>query len=79
MSRCILCTPFLFTCYDQACLLERVWGNVCISWSNGGDFSGEDSPSESLGCLPYFVASPGIKKNTILQGISSVTLLSIHD
>jgi hypothetical protein len=62
MSRCILCTPFLFTCYDQACLWEHVWGNVCISWSNGGDFSREDSPLESLGCLPYFVASLGIKK-----------------
>ena len=35
-SRCILCTPFLCTCYDQACVWERVRGNVCISWSNGG-------------------------------------------
>jgi hypothetical protein len=32
------------------------------SWSNGGDYSGEDSPLESLGCLPYFVASLGTKK-----------------
>jgi hypothetical protein len=39
-----------------------VWGNVCISWSNRGDFSEEDSPLELLGCLPYFVASLGIKK-----------------
>jgi hypothetical protein len=35
---------------------------MCISWSNGGDYSREDSPLESLGCLPYFVASLGIKK-----------------
>jgi hypothetical protein len=33
---------------------ERVCGgNVCISWSNRGDLSGEDSPWVSLGCLPY--------------------------
>jgi hypothetical protein len=36
MSRCILCTPFLFTCFDQACLWGRVWENMCISWSNRG-------------------------------------------
>ena len=35
-SRCILCTPFFSTCFDQACLWERMWGNMCISWSNGG-------------------------------------------
>ena len=28
--------PFLYPCFDQACLWERVRGNVCISWSNGG-------------------------------------------
>jgi hypothetical protein len=32
---------------------------IGITW---GDFSGEDSPLESLGYLPYFVASLGIKK-----------------
>ena len=40
-SRCILCTPFLSTCFDQACLWERVRGNVCISWSNGGWWCGK--------------------------------------
>jgi hypothetical protein len=28
----------------------------------GGDYSEEDSPRVSLGCLPYFVTSLGIKK-----------------
>jgi hypothetical protein len=62
MSRCILCTPCLFTSYDQACLWERVWGNRALVGVTGGDYSGEDSLLESLGCLPYFVASLGIKK-----------------
>jgi hypothetical protein len=65
MSRCILCTLFLFTCYDQACLR--------------GDLSREDSPWVSLGFLPYLSCLTRDKENTMLQGISSVTLLSIQD
>jgi hypothetical protein len=60
-------------------LRERVWENVCISWSNGGDYSGKDSFCVSLGCLPYFITLLGIKKNTMLHGIPTVTLLSIPD
>ena len=61
--RCILCTPFLSTCFDQACLWERVWGNVCISWSNGGwlvQWTWEKVLRSTLVSLPYFVASLGI-------------------
>ena len=29
------------TCSDQTCLWERVRGNVCISWSNGGWWCGK--------------------------------------
>jgi hypothetical protein len=36
LSRCILCTPFLFASFDQSSSWERVWGDGCISWSNGG-------------------------------------------
>jgi hypothetical protein len=40
-----------------------VGGGTCVLVGvTGGDYSGEDSPLESLGCLPYFVASLGIKK-----------------
>ena len=69
-SRCILCTPFLHPCYDQACLWEHVWGNVCISWSNGGGevISWQLDISWSIGFLPYFVASLGINQNTMLKG-----------
>jgi hypothetical protein len=61
--RCILCTPFLSTCFDQACLWERVWGNVCISWSNGGwlvQWTWEKVLRSTLVSLPYFVTSLGI-------------------
>jgi hypothetical protein len=43
--------------YESMC--ERTCALVGVI---GGDFSEEDSPLESLGCLPYFVASLGIKK-----------------
>jgi hypothetical protein len=56
-----------------------VWGSMCISWSNEGDLSGEDSPWVSLGCLPYLSYLTRDKENTMLQGISSVTMLSIRD
>jgi hypothetical protein len=48
---------------------------VCISWSNRGDLSGEDSPwvFTLLCCLTRD------KENTMLHGISSLTLLSIRD
>jgi hypothetical protein len=54
----------------RSCLLvmikhvyESVCGGTCaLVGVTGGDFSGKDSPLESLGCLPYFVASLGIKK-----------------
>jgi hypothetical protein len=42
---------------------KSVCGGTCVLVGvTGGDFSGDDSPSESLGCLPYIVASLGIKK-----------------
>jgi hypothetical protein len=42
---------------------DSVWGGTCaLVGVTGGDFSREDSPLESLGCLSYFVASLGIKK-----------------
>jgi hypothetical protein len=48
-------------------MIKHVYKSMCggtcaIVVEMGGDFSEEDSPSESLGCLPYFVASLGIKK-----------------
>ena len=67
--RCILCTPFLFTCYDQAYLWERVWGDVCISWSNEGwlvQWTWEKVLRSTWVSLPYFVASLRIKRNTML-------------
>ena len=72
-NRCILCTPFLYPCFDQACLWERVRGNVCISWSNGGG----DVISWQLNITIHwvftllFVASLGINQNTMLQGMRS--------
>jgi hypothetical protein len=42
---------------------ESVCGGTCaLVGVTGDDFSGEDSPLESIGCLPYFVASLEIKK-----------------
>jgi hypothetical protein len=44
---------------------ESVCGGTCALFGvTRGDYSGEDNPLESLGCLPYFVASLGIKKIT---------------
>jgi hypothetical protein len=39
--------------YGGTCVLVRVMG---------GEYYGEESPRVSLGCLPYFVASLGLKK-----------------
>jgi hypothetical protein len=42
---------------------ESVCGGMCaLVGVTGGDYSREDGPLESLGCLPYVVASLGIKK-----------------
>jgi hypothetical protein len=42
---------------------ESVCGGKCaLVGVMGGDYSGEDIPLESPECLPYFVASLGIKK-----------------
>jgi hypothetical protein len=42
---------------------ESVCGGTCaLVGVTGGDYFGEDNPLESLGYLPYFVASLGIKK-----------------
>jgi hypothetical protein len=43
--------------YESAC-----GGTCALVGVTGGDYSREDSPLESLGCLPYFVASLEIKK-----------------
>jgi hypothetical protein len=79
MSRCILCT--------RSCLLvmikhvyESVCGGTCaLVGVTRGDLSGKDSPWVSLACLSYLSYLTRDKENTMLQGISSVTLLSIRD
>jgi hypothetical protein len=44
-------------------IYESVCGGTCVLVGvTGGDYSGEDSPWVSLGCLPYFITSLGIKK-----------------
>jgi hypothetical protein len=59
---------------------ESVGGGTCaLVGVTGGDLSGEDIPWVSLGCLPYLSYLTRDKENTMLQGISSVTLLSIRD
>jgi hypothetical protein len=60
--------------YESAC-----GGTCALVGVTGGDLSGEDSPWVSLGCLPYLSYLTRNKENTMLQGMSSMTLLSILD
>jgi hypothetical protein len=68
----VLCYNILVDAYyvPCSCLLvlikhvyEGVYGGTCVLVGvTGGEYYGDDNPRVSLGCLPYFVASLGIKK-----------------
>jgi hypothetical protein len=56
-----------------------VGGTCALVGVTGGDYFGEDSPLESLGVFTLLCCLTRDKENTMLQGISSLTLLSIRD
>ena len=67
---------------DQSCLWEHVRGNVCISWSDEGVASAvkvTEVPRSTWVSQPYFVASLGINKNTMLPGMWCDHGHTLHD
>jgi hypothetical protein len=64
-------TPFLIASCDQTCMQERVWGNVCIRWSNMVVVMNCDSKlTIYYGFYLSFVTSLGIKWMHMLQLLS---------